>query len=35
MLMAAVGSLAAFYHDHLDINDPVQRKLAAVRRGLR
>ncbi|WP_257385158.1 citrate synthase [Tahibacter caeni] len=31
MCMAAVGSLAAFYHDSLDINDPAQRKLAAIR----
>ena len=31
MLMAAIGSLAAFYHDSLNMNDPAQRKLAAVR----
>jgi citrate synthase len=31
MLMAAIGSLAAFYHDSLNMNDPEQRKLAAVR----
>jgi citrate synthase len=31
MLCAVVGSLAAFYHDSLDIDDPKQRHLAAVR----
>jgi citrate synthase len=31
MLCAVVGSLAAFYHDSLDIEDPKQRHLAAVR----
>ncbi len=31
MLCAVVGSLAAFYHDSLNITDPAQRKLAAIR----
>ena len=31
MLCAAVSSLAAFYHDSTDIEDPKQRHLAAVR----
>ena len=31
MLCAVVGSLAAFYHDSLDNDDPKQRHLAAVR----
>ena len=31
MLCASVGSLAAFYHDSLDMNDPDQRRLAAIR----
>ncbi|MDZ4349275.1 MAG: citrate synthase [Xanthomonadaceae bacterium] len=31
MLCGVIGSLAAFYHDTLDMNDPEQRKLAAVR----
>jgi citrate synthase len=31
MLCASVGSLAAFYHDSLDMNDPSQRRLAAIR----
>ncbi|AVP96256.1 citrate (Si)-synthase [Ahniella affigens] len=31
MLCAVVGSLAAFYHDSLDIEDPKQRHLAAIR----
>lgn len=31
MLCAVVGSLAAFYHDSLSIDDPAQRKLAAIR----
>ncbi len=31
MLCAAVGSLAAFYHDSTDIADPAQRRLAAIR----
>jgi citrate synthase len=31
MLCAMVGSLSAFYHDTLDLDDPEQRRLAAVR----
>ena len=31
MLCGAIASLSAFYHDDLDIDDPEQRKLAAVR----
>jgi citrate synthase len=31
MLCAMVGSLAAFYHDSTDIDDPKQRYLAAIR----
>ena len=31
MMAGVVGSLAAFYHDKLDINDPAQRMLAAER----
>ncbi len=31
MLCASVASLSAFYHDTLDINDPEQRRLAAIR----
>jgi citrate synthase len=31
ILVGAVGCLAAFYHDSLDINDPAQRELAAYR----
>jgi citrate synthase len=31
MLCAMVGSLSAFYHDTLDLEDPEQRRLAAVR----
>ncbi len=31
MMSGVVGSLAAFYHDGLDMNDSEQRKLAAVR----
>jgi len=31
MLCGMIGSLAAFYHDSLDIEDPEQRRLAAVR----
>ncbi len=31
MLCGMIGSLAAFYHDKLDMNDPEQRRLAAVR----
>jgi len=31
MLCASVASLSAFYHDTLDMNDPEQRRLAAIR----
>ena len=31
VLSASVASLSAFYHDTLDINDPEQRRLAAIR----
>ncbi|MEO7149694.1 MAG: citrate synthase [Rhodanobacteraceae bacterium] len=31
MLCGSIASLSAFYHDTLDINDPAQRKLAAIR----
>ena len=31
MMAGVVGSLAAFYHDRLDMNDPEQRMLAAKR----
>lgn len=31
MLCGAIASLSAFYHDHLDNDDPAQRKLAAIR----
>jgi len=31
MLCSAVASLSAFYHDDLDIDDPAQRKMAAIR----
>lgn len=31
ILVGAVASLSAFYHDSLDINDPDERELAAVR----
>jgi citrate synthase len=31
MLCGMIGSLAAFYHDSLDIDDPKQRQLAAIR----
>src|SRR5208337_4662697 len=31
VMAAAVGALSAFYHDSIDINDPVQRDLAAIR----
>jgi len=31
MLCGIIGSLAAFYHDSLDIDDPNQRQLAAIR----
>ncbi len=31
MLTGMIGSLAAFYHDDLDMEDPEQRRLAAIR----
>jgi citrate synthase len=31
MLTGMIGSLAAFYHDDLDLEDPEQRRLAAIR----
>ncbi|MEZ0472256.1 citrate synthase [Luteimonas salinilitoris] len=31
MLCGSVASLSAFYHDTLDLNDPEQRRMAAVR----
>jgi citrate synthase len=31
ILSGVVGSLAAFYHDKLDLKDPEQRRLAAIR----
>ncbi|MFA7321651.1 MAG: citrate/2-methylcitrate synthase, partial [Dokdonella sp.] len=31
MLCASVASLSAFYHDNLDMDDPEQRRLAAIR----
>jgi len=31
MLAAAIASLSAFYHDNLDVDDPADRKMAAVR----
>ena len=31
MLAAAVASLSAFYHDDLNVDDPVDRKMAAIR----
>ncbi len=31
MMVSGVGSLAAFYHDSLDMNNPEHRQLAAVR----
>ena len=31
MLAASVASLSAFYHDDLDVDDPADRKLAAIR----
>ncbi|MCG7874344.1 MAG: citrate synthase [Candidatus Thiodiazotropha lotti] len=31
IMVGVVGSLSAFYHDSLDINDPVQRQVAAHR----
>lgn len=31
IMVGVVGALSAFYHDSLDINDPVQRELASIR----
>ena len=31
MLVGIMGGLSTFYHDDLDINDPAQRELAAIR----
>jgi citrate synthase len=31
MLCGSIASLSAFYHDTLDLNDPEQRRLAAIR----
>ena len=31
MLCGAIASLSAFYHDDLEIDDPAQRKMAAIR----
>jgi len=31
MLCGMIGSLAAFYHENLDLEDPEQRRLAAIR----
>ncbi|MCQ8239810.1 citrate synthase [Rhizosaccharibacter radicis] len=31
MLCGTVGALSAFYHDHLDITDPKQREISAMR----
>ena len=31
VMVACVGALAAFYHDSIDINDPMQREIASVR----
>lgn len=31
IMVGVVGSLSAFYHDSLDINDPQQREIAALR----
>jgi len=31
MLCSMVGSLSAFYHDNLDLEDPEQRRMAAIR----
>jgi citrate synthase len=31
MLVGIIGALSTFYHDSLDINDPVNRELSAVR----
>ena len=31
MMCGMLGSLAAFYHDNLDLDDPEQRRMAAIR----
>ncbi len=31
MMMSAIGSLAAFYHNHMDMSNPSDRRLAAIR----
>src|SRR6516165_2307217 len=31
VMVACVGALSAFYHDSIDINDPLQRHIASVR----
>ena len=31
VMVACVGALAAFYHDSVDINDPLQREIASIR----
>ncbi|MEM9242936.1 MAG: citrate synthase [Pseudomonadota bacterium] len=31
IMCGVVGALSAFYHDHLDINDPLQREQVAIR----
>ena len=31
VMVACVGALAAFYHDSIDINDPMQREIASIR----
>ena len=31
IMVGTVGALSAFYHDSLDINDPVQRNISAIR----
>ncbi|GMQ91473.1 MAG: citrate synthase [Gammaproteobacteria bacterium] len=31
IIVGTVGALSAFYHDHMDISDPVQRTMAATR----
>jgi citrate synthase len=31
VMVGVVGALSAFYHDHLDVNDPEQRMISAIR----
>ena len=31
VMVGAVGALSAFYHDSIDINDPIQREIASIR----